>query len=47
MKNKPMKIVPHNFNRKMLHWLYCSQCGLVRLKNDVTEAAVKKGCTID
>lgn len=38
------KNVPHSFNKKILHWFYCSGCGLVALKNDVTMKAMKKPC---
>jgi len=38
------KYEPHSFTRKVLNWRYCAHCGLIRLKNEATEWAVKKGC---
>lgn len=35
---------PHKFNRKVMHWPYCSCCGLVMLKNKATVQAVRAGC---
>lgn len=35
----------HNFSkRKVLHWPYCSNCGLMLLKNEVTRRAAKAAC---
>lgn len=34
----------HNFSRKILHWPYCLNCGLVLIKNDVTRRAAKAAC---
>lgn len=28
-------------------WPYCSRCGLLYLKNDVTRAALKKACVVE
>jgi hypothetical protein len=39
-----MQFEPHNFNRKLNHWQYCSKCGLVALKNKLTEWCISKGC---
>lgn len=42
MKNK---IVPHSFHLLKGHnWSYCINCGLLRLKNKITEWCVKNGC---
>ena len=38
------KRVPHHFNRKVMHWFYCSGCGLVALKNEITQKAMRKPC---
>lgn len=35
---------PHSFNRKIKHWNYCGHCGLVALKNSLTEWCIAKGC---
>lgn len=35
----------HNLTQKVLHWLYCGNCGLVALKNDVSRKALKGACT--
>lgn len=35
---------PHKMNKRILHWPYCSQCGLIALKNKVTRKALKKPC---
>lgn len=37
---------PHSFTRKVVcgPWFYCSRCGLLRLRNAATDAAVKRGC---
>lgn len=37
----------HSFTAKSAHWSTCSRCGLVRLKNPLTEWCVKKGCYYD
>lgn len=36
---------PHSFARKLLHWPFCSRCGLLLLKNDVTRQAARRPCT--
>ena len=38
------KTGPHKMNRKIYHWRYCSQCGLVELKNKATRRALRKKC---
>ncbi len=43
-QDKKYKTVPHQFDRKICHWLYCSGCGLVALKNDSTQNRIKQGC---
>lgn len=35
---------PHRFTKKICHWYYCARCGLVALKNQATEDAIRKGC---
>lgn len=34
----------HNMSKRIIHWPYCSNCGLVALKNDVTRKALKAKC---
>ena len=34
----------HWFNYRRLSWAVCRYCGLVRLKNEATEKAVRNGC---
>lgn len=41
---KAFKKVPHNFNKKVCHWMYCSGCGLVALKNDSTRKRMQQSC---
>jgi hypothetical protein len=35
---------PHHLEGKILHWRFCTRCGLMNLKNDATRAALKKQC---
>lgn len=35
---------PHIMKRRVCHWLACTRCGLVQLKNDVSRKAVSKPC---
>ena len=41
---KQFKTVPHQFNKKVCHWVYCSGCGLVALKNESTRKRMAEGC---
>ena len=42
------KIIEHRFvTYKMIPWPVCIQCGLVALKNERTEKAIRKGCIIE
>lgn len=34
----------HAFTKKICHWFYCKNCGLVALKNDATEKRIREGC---
>ena len=38
---------PHSLTKRICHWAYCSRCGLVALKNDVTRRALKKECVTE
>jgi hypothetical protein len=42
------ELVPHNFKpmgkKSRVPYLYCVNCGLLSLKNDLTEWATSKGC---
>lgn len=40
-----MKKRPHTFVGRFCHWPVCTKCGMLRLKNKATEAAIKKGCS--
>jgi hypothetical protein len=35
---------PHRMTQRLLNYMYCANCGLLNLKNDVTRAALKKVC---
>lgn len=41
---KNRKSTNHSFNKKVLHWSYCSGCGLVLLKNEATLKAASLPC---
>lgn len=41
---KKFKKVAHTFNAKVCHWVYCTGCGLVALKNDATRKRMESGC---
>ncbi len=41
---KKYKTVPHNFNKKVFNWFYCSGCGLVTLKNESTRKRMAQTC---
>lgn len=36
----------HNLNMRVLHWRYCSRCGLLALNNKATRKALKAPCVI-
>ena len=36
----------HAFTKKIKHWSYCGQCGLVLLRNDVSRKAAKAKCVV-
>ena len=38
------KYEPHAFNRKVLHWPYCSKCGTVMMKNEFSQWVQRVGC---
>lgn len=38
------KMEPHKFTIKVLNYQVCVHCGLVTLKNSLTEWAISKGC---
>lgn len=35
----------HNMSKRVISWPYCSNCGLIALKNDATRKALKQACT--
>jgi hypothetical protein len=39
-----MRRAPHSFTRKILHWMACTRCGLILLKNEASRRAAKKVC---
>lgn len=44
--SKGFEVEPHRFIKyKVLPWPICVHCGLIYLKNDFTDWAVKHGCT--
>ncbi len=38
---------PHQMTKRILHWPYCSRCGLMALKNDASRAALKRECVTE
>lgn len=42
-----VKSMPHNLNVAVLHWRYCSRCGLIALKNDASRKAMKAACVVE
>lgn len=38
------RVREHEFKKRVAHWPYCSHCGLVLLKNDVSRKAAKAKC---
>lgn len=36
----------HSMTRTIFHWPYCSRCGLLALKNDVTRRALRGPCVV-
>lgn len=45
MSKEPYKYVPHNFvTHKKIPKPFCQICGLVNVRNPITEWAIKKGC---
>jgi hypothetical protein len=34
----------HSFTKRICHWSYCANCGLVTLKNEATRRAMKAAC---
>lgn len=35
---------PHSFTLKCCGFQYCAHCGLVMLKNEATQRAIRNGC---
>lgn len=44
IQQRKFKTVPHQFNKKVCHWLYCSGCGLVLLKNEASAKRSRESC---
>lgn len=38
------RVREHSFTKRVRHWPYCSQCGLVLLRNPQTAAAARAKC---
>lgn len=45
-RKQPYKMEPHSFTKlsKSFPWLYCKHCGLVSLRNELTEWCRRMGC---
>lgn len=44
-RKQPYKLEPHTFRtRKRLPWAYCIHCGLLMMRNPLTEWCVRMGC---
>lgn len=37
----------HAFTKKVLHWPYCSRCGLLALKNETTRREMSRPCVTE
>jgi hypothetical protein len=44
LSQKQFKKVPHQFTKRVFHWMYCSGCGLVNLKNESTRKRMSQPC---
>jgi len=40
--NQEKKREGHVFTRRICHWLYCKNCGLVWLKNEATAKRIRE-----
>ena len=38
------RVGEHAFTKKICHWSYCANCGLVLLRNELTRRAAKAKC---
>lgn len=43
-QSRKFKKQPHQFTKKVCHWMYCSGCGLVALKNESTRKRIEQSC---
>lgn len=44
-KKQPYKLQPHEFTpSKKLAWLRCKRCGLLTLRNALTDWCIRMGC---
>lgn len=46
-RRQPYKLMPHSFKSRLFSWAVCTNCGLVRARNEYTAWAVEKGCMAD
>jgi hypothetical protein len=46
-RRQPYKLVPHSFRGRFFSWAVCTNCGLIRGRNEFTEWCVQKGCNAD
>jgi hypothetical protein len=37
-------MIGHNFSRKIVGFMYCAKCGLIRLGNQATRQAERQAC---
>ncbi len=38
------RVGSHSMTKAVLHWRYCSHCGLLGLKNDASRRALRQPC---
>ena len=38
---------PHKMTKRICHWPYCARCGLVALKNEVSQRALAAPCVTE
>ena len=43
-QQRTFKTTQHDFNKKIVSWMYCSGCGLVALNNEATRKRMQKPC---
>lgn len=38
------RLGPHNMTKRILHWFYCVNCGLLALNNEASRLALRRPC---